>query len=64
MSKAKEPVTPASGQEHQADDLLERYYERRLAEIRGGMRSDEGFIPLDRLKARVDERAHRHQRPG
>ncbi len=63
MSKAKETVVPAPGQEHLADELLERYYQRRLAEIRAGMRSGEGFIPLGELKARVDERAHRHQRP-
>ena len=54
MTKAGE-IYPRT-QEEQSTDALERYREKRIAEIRAGSPLPErGFIPLDRLRELADE---------
>lgn len=55
MSQTGEPQAPAQIHEEQEHDMLERYYARRIAEIRRGKPlSQDGLIPLEKLQELAD----------
>ena len=55
MSQTGETQTPAQTREEEEHDALERYYARRIAEIRRGEPlSEDGLIPLEKLQELAD----------
>lgn len=55
MSQTGDTQSPAQTREEKEHEALERYYERRIAEIRRGKPlSQDGLIPLEKLQELAD----------